>query len=582
MLTLNSLFISAIIFAISRNVIAEKCFGGTDELFEITCQKCQGLPVELLLILDDSSSIKGSYVNGGFPYDQFPTEIDFAKRFIKNVDNAFGNVSVGAVFFSECMAGYFPSWLTSTYVSNGVRTYRETAGRGLDCRKGTQQSQYSLQTPEDMLKVLDDFDNTGHWGTPLSVGYDFAKNIMQSSTPGRLRVVVMISDGEPTRPNYVPGPISNADTQLKKWEKVERCDKNVSDIKELGYISMTIEVRSGVDAQAGRNMLRWASFPRRTWALQVDNIDNLADLLAPIDDILCFYITELSTTKSSDPTGVCVQTGDIIEVRGYNLFDMVQDMTPINSAGTALSEGTGFAFPSPYSLTMIRIKTRDPQNQGAKLQIKPDNCADDAGWINLDDWAIGASTAQFSRNLDQNNGWYLWERVFDHGKNKPPVNVKCIRLYSSGPVSSGIDEILIFGKGEISKKPLCSFTSKDSDVFFSEARVIGENGTQFNCPMPETNGKYGFYRVEVNREGSKTGAFTNNGRLIKHTDKDCKSPPMGPTPKSIDNTLPNGETFAPTKKYYYPTPKVPDLPDVNSAQSLNVFLIFALFFISVF
>merc|ERR1712087_325448 len=335
---------------------------------------------------------------------------------------------------------------------------------------------------------------------------------------------------------------------------------------------MTIEVRTGRDPQAGRNMLRWASFPRRTWALKVDDIDNLADLLAPIDDILCFYITEISTTKANDPTGVCVQTGDIIEVRGYNLFDMVQDMTPINSAGTALSEGTGYAFPTPYSLTMIRIKTS--ANAGAKLQFKYDDCADSKGWEDLDDWAIGTSTQQFSRSSSTNNGWYLWELVYDHGKNTPLVNVKCIRLFrNDAPVSSGIDEMLIFGKGAISKKPLCSFTSKDSDVFYSEARVIGENGTQFNCPMPETNGKYGFYRLEVNREGSETGAFTNNGRLIKHTDKDCKSPPMGPTPKSIDNTLPNGETFAPTTKYFYPTPKVPDLPDaLSSAQSLNVFL----------
>merc|ERR1719273_622178 len=103
--------------------------------------------------------------------------------------------------------------------------------------------------------------------------------------------------------------------------------KNTTALKELGYTSMTIEVSSGQDAQAGRNMRRWASFPRRTWGKRVENIAALTGILGEIVDTLCFYVQSLSSTNPDDLTANCVQTGDTVVARGTNLFDMVEDLT---------------------------------------------------------------------------------------------------------------------------------------------------------------------------------------------------------------------------------------------------------------
>lgn len=344
-----------LLFGLSAKVLGAnlECFSGVDDRTPKPCDKCEGIPIEVMLILDDSSSVRYS----------FEKEREFAIKFITATQARFSQTRIGSIFFSECMSGP-DGWL--------ITNANPATNGGWNCRTGTNQSRYGLQSSESLVEKMTAYDHGMHWGTPLSVGYDWALEEMdQHGTSGQMRVVVMTSDGLPTRPFWPEqfSPSQRIDSnKLKKWEMVELCDQKVTEMKNKGIISLTLDV-GGQDAQAERNMRRWASEPRDRWAVQ--NIVDFDQLLAKFDDILdrlCFYIDSVTPTSGKQN---CVLEGQELLVVGKNLFDMGQD-SQIPSQQIVTHSGT-YDFGSPHSLTRIRIKGLFETLNGVKFQGSLDN-----------------------------------------------------------------------------------------------------------------------------------------------------------------------------------------------------------------
>jgi len=538
-----------------------ECFSGVDQLKTVPCDKCKGFPIEVMLILDDSSSVRNS----------FGKERDFAIQFISAIQERFSSTKIGAVFFSECMTG--PSlpegWLITDYNPPG----------GWNCNTGTQQFLYPLGDYQTLLQAINVYDHGLHWGTPLSVGYDWAfQEIKDNGNSDRMRIVVMTSDGLPTRPKYDKGKERIPENENKAWQLVEKCDQRVTDMKNHGMISLTLDV-GGQDLQAERNMRRWASEPRDRWAVQ--NIVDFDALLARLDDILdrlCFYIDSVTPI---DGDKNCVKENQKLKIKGKNLFDMGQD-----SKIPYTQQNNVYDLESLHFITRIRIKA-DVQNViGATFQ----GSFDKVKWIDMGNAINQESRYACEERRDANGVWCCIDPNDDGCKNTEK-NCFCSNpdggpewfayqdtsgIYSQYqyvrivknmvPIMSAfILEAEFYGKGAGSQKPMCRFLSRVTErKFYSEAVEVGPSTdyTEMTCNMPNTNGVYGEFTVEISRNG-KDGAFTNNGRTIQHTDPNCAIPEDALVP-----TLP----IPPTRSYFMPTPAP------SSALKLATALYFYIFF----
>jgi len=534
---------------------ADKCYVGTDTLVEVACKECKNLPIEIMLILDDSSSIRTG--TGG---NQFPNEIDFAKAMVLGLKSAFGTVRVGAVFFSECMAGESPQgdWL----LTSGSRG-------NFDCSVGSKTTRYSMVSADEMIDILNKQDNGKHWGTPLSVGYDMAFEEMQlTGTKGRMRVVLMISDGEPTRPYYPPDcrtysyirqnqAIPAGCGKLDHYKIVDRCDANATQIKNNGLISLTIRVDGDGGIPAIQHMRRWASEPRDIWAISnVGDFKTLKENLNRILGVFCFYINTISNLD--DPTKVinCVKTNDLLRMTGKNLFDMGQDKIIVdNEAEISDANSYGFDLGKEYVLTEVRIKANEADIQQKTFEIATGVCTD---WTPL--------TNELTPVYKNNNDFWHWQSEF----NTPEKQAKCVRVTTS---KDKIQEFKIYAKGGTDQRPSCRFQSKKTDkLYYSDGKQADKDGKSFECRMPDTSGDYGNFIVEISREGGENGAYTANRRTIRHADTNC----VVPTSPNGDGNVPNlgsGLSLSPTPSFYMPTEK--SLIGFGTSQSpLNLFIIF--------
>ena len=98
-----------------------ECFSGVDTLVPRKCDKCEGIPIEVMLILDDSSNVRYS----------FEKERLFATKIILATQEWFSQTRIGTVFFSECMTG--PNgWL--------ITDPNPATNNGWDCTNGTTES----------------------------------------------------------------------------------------------------------------------------------------------------------------------------------------------------------------------------------------------------------------------------------------------------------------------------------------------------------------------------------------------------------------------------------------------------------
>lgn len=564
-----------LLFGLSAKVLGAnlECFSGVDDRTPKPCDKCEGIPIEVMLILDDSSSVRYS----------FEKEREFAIKFITATQARFSQTRIGSIFFSECMTGP-DGWLITD-------PHPETNG-GWNCATGTTQSRYGLQSSESMIEKMTSYDHGMHWGTPLSVGYDWALEEMdQHGTPGQMRVVVMTSDGLPTRPFW---PEAVADEKrdangrltqgLKKWEMVELCDDKVTEMKNKGIISLTLDV-GGQDSQAERNMRRWASEPRDRWSVQ--GIVDFDQLLARFDDILdrlCFYIDTVNPTSGEKN---CVEQGQELLIVGKNLFDMGQD-SQIPSQNIVVQSDM-YDFGSPHQLTRIRIKGMFETLNGVKFQ----GSLDKSNWEDL-----GHQISEESRYACSyqtlNGDWCCIDPSNDicitkddcFCKNEPDVSEWFAFMDTSGQYSSYryirllkldqplmlgeyVDEAEFYGKGSGEQKPKCRFESDVSgDIYYSDASEVGPSSsyTEMKCAMPNTNGVFGDFIVEISRRGT-SGPFTNNGRKVRHTDTNCVVPEGNLIP-----TLP----MSPTRSYWVPTPAPNSMVRLEMSFHFYVFFFFLL------
>lgn len=552
---------------------AFECFSGVDDLQKKPCDKCEGLPIEVMLILDDSSSVRES----------FAKERDFALKFIQAVQDRFAKdaTRLGAVFFSECMTGP-DGWLITGPDPNGK----------WDCDTGSKypnQTLVPLGSGHTLAQAVTSYKHGLHWGTPLSVGYDWALNeISNHGTAGQMRVVVMTSDGLPTRPRWpqaIPKSQRSVNNQLKKWEMVELCDSNVTEMKNQGIISLTLDV-GGQDVQAERNMRRWASEPRDRWAVQ--GIVDFDALLARFDDILdrlCFYVDTVEPVTGDKN---CIQRDQQLLITGKNLFDMGQDkQVPSPTKNTASNM---YDLGKSYMITRIRIHGMFATLDAAKFQ----GSTDGSSWTDMGLQVSEESRYSCETRLDTNHAYCCIDTMSSDCDAWTPANCFCtndpvaewlafidisadytqyryIRLFKSNiplPLSS-IDTAEFFGKGVGEQIPKCRFTASVSgDILYSDATEVGPSTsyTEMTCMMPDTNGVYGDFTVEISRDG-KDGTFTNNGRILRHADANCQVPEGDMLP-----TMP----IAPTPPYFVPTPA----PSSVSKLEITLFSYVLLCFIS--
>lgn len=296
-------------------------------------------------------------------------------------------------------------------------------------------------------------------------------------------------------------------------------------------------------------MIRWASEPRDTWSLEVDGNNGFNQLLADLDSIVnvfCFYIDTVWQTSSLGEKELprCVSTGTTLILEGKNLYDMAQDLVPLVGTEISGNDNYGYSFSSSYFFT--RVIVDGTGMNGAVLEYSSD-CIN---YDTIPGWAVRSNT----RKVPSGGGSdtvYIWELIYDN----PLVSFEGMCLRLSGNTGMVVSSMEIFGKGSTSEQPLCRFTSLSTgSVYYSNGQQTLSNGTEFRCDMPDTNGDYGEYIVEMNRNGGTNGAFTSNQRTIRHTTSLCRVPISW----TEGGGLGTGETLSPTNAYFRPTPAPPE------------------------
>lgn len=334
---------------------------------------------------------------------------------------------------------------------------------------------------------------------------------------------------------------------------------------------MTIRVATGQDIQAARNMVRWASEPRDLWAVDVGgDFDKLQDKFEVIMPRFCFFITNIGNENSDDQIAQCVKTNDTLVLTGENLYDMAQDLVPIS--GTLIKSATdsmssyGYNLGASNTITVVRFEGNYNSMQGAFLEISSD--PDCATWTRVGTWSISAD----SRVDRSDNTRHIWASAYD--QQAQLIKATCIRLKknSVGLEDPTITSMTIYGKGPASQKPLCRFqSSKTQAIWYSPGRQADSTATEFRCEMPDTGNDYGEFTVEMNRDGGKSGAFTQNQKKIKHTTPVCTVPSIFVPEEGVKP----GQTLGPTTPYFTTPP-----PGFGAASQLEMHLCIMFFLLS--